>query len=154
MDMEIGDQIFQVSVMENASNTQTPLGIYSFTSAMNILYTTAPAYFASETLALFVLDYLDTADYDADEFFRTEMHINAQDTAAITALYFHDNLVGPTLHIYVLESVEGTDYALLLRVIVLLDNLLNETIAALNVLGFYIGFDFQNLLIRALGDLQ
>ena len=154
VDMEIGGQMFQVSVMENASNTQTPLGIYSFTSAMNILYTTVPAYFASETLALFVLDYLDTEDYDADEFFRTEMHINAQDTSAITALYFHDNLVGPALHIYVLESIEGTDYALLLRVIVLLDNLLNETIATLNVLGFYIGFDFQNLLIRALEDLQ
>ena len=154
MEMEIGGEHFYVSVMENASNTQAQLGIYSFSSAMNIFYTALPAYIASETLALFVLDYLDTGDYDADEFFRTEMHINAQDTAAVTALYFYDNLVGPTLHIYVLESIDGTDEALLLRIIVLLDSLTNEAVASLNQLGLHIGFDFQGIMVRAIGELR
>lgn len=154
MTIEIGGQPFIVSVMEHASNTQTPIGVYSFSSAMNIFYTVLPAYFASETLALFVLDYLDTEDYDADEFFRTEMRTNAQDTAAVYALYFYDNLVGPTLHIYVLESIAGTEYALMLRIITLLDNLTNEAIATLNELGFYIGLDFQAMLAHAIEDLR
>jgi len=146
-DIEIGGELFQVPVMANANNAATDDMVFSYSPGiMTIRYTALDAHSASETMALFILDVLVVDDLDAENFQRTEMRINAHDTAAVKALYYDDNLMGRTLHIYVLQNVAGTDQALFLGVVAILDNMNNHARDVLDRLGWYIGIDFRYYL--------
>jgi hypothetical protein len=147
LDMEIGGQTFQVSVIANANHTVTDDMVFSYSlRSMTLLYTTLDARSASETMGPFVLIDLDPDDFDADSFHRTPMRVNAHDSAAVKALYFDDNLMGRTLHIYVLQNIAGTDQALFLGIIVIMDNISPLGHQVLDQLGFYIGINFQEYL--------
>ena len=153
-DMEIGDQTFQVSIIANANNTTTSMEdqylIFSyFPGIMTILYTTLDARSASTAMVPLVLRYISIEDLDAENFHRTPMRVNAHDTAAVTALFYDDNLMGRTLNIYVLQNIAGTDQALSLVIVVILDNMTPQGRQILDRLGFYIGIDFQAYLALA-----
>ena len=148
-DIEIGGETFQVSVMANASNTTAPHAVFSTSSAMTVWYTTLEAHPASEAIALFILQDLDVEDFDAENFRRTAMRVNAHNTAAVTALYYDDNLVGRTLNIYVLQRIADTDQALMLSIVVILDNMTTQGRDVLDRLGFYIGLNLGEYLAIA-----
>jgi len=140
-DMEVGEEVYSVSVMYGASNTSSNGFVHSFTPAMNLLYTTLDASSASATMAPFVLEDLGLDAYDAENFERTAMRVNAQDTAAVKALHFDDNLVGRTLHIYVLQNIDDSNCAIFLAVTIMLDHFTAHAYAVLEELGFLIGID-------------
>jgi len=148
-DMEVGDEIYTVSVMVGASNTAAHGFVHSFTPGMTLLYTTLYASSASTTMAPFVLEDLGLDPYDGENFQRTALRVNAHDTAAVKALFFDDNLVGRTLHIYVLQSIYGSDYALFLAVTVMLDHFTAHAYAVLDELGFLIGIDLLEYVALA-----
>ena len=150
--MEIGGVVYDVSIMAEANNTATDLAVYSSTAAMTILYTALPAHAASHTMAPFVFEYFDIDEYDAYNYTRTAMRINAHDTAAVKGLFLDDNFVGRTLHIFVLQRLEDSDYALFLGIMVMLDNINQHTLTVLEQLGFHIGIDFSYYLQLAQGD--
>ena len=141
--LEVGesDEIYSVSVMYGASNTSANGFVHSFTPAMSLLYTTLDTSSASATMAPFVLEDLGLDAYDAENFERTAMRVNAHDTAAVKALYFDDNLVGRTLHIYVLQNIDDSDSAIFLAVTIMLDHFTAHAYAVLEELGFLIGID-------------
>jgi len=147
--MEIGGESVAVSLMEGASNTATEVSVFSFTPSMSLSYTTLDAHSASLTMALHVLQTLDLDAFDAENFQRTAMRLNAHNTAAVNALYYDDLHVGRTLHIYVLQNLEDSDYALFLSVVVMIDNLSFHAVAVLDELGFLIGIDFMEYVTRA-----
>jgi len=140
-DMEVGDEAYSVSVMVGATNTAAHGFVHSFTPGLTLLYTTLDASSASATMAPFVLEDLGLDAYDGENFQRTALRVNAHDTAAIKALYFDDNLVGRTLHIYVLQRIDDSDYALFLAVTLMLDHFTPHAYAVLDELGFLIGID-------------
>jgi len=140
-DMEIGEEIYSVSVMVGASNTSANGFVHSFTPAMSLLYTTLDTSSASATMAPFVLEDLGLDAYDAENFERTAMRVNAHDTAAVKALYFDDNLVGRTLHIYVLQNLDESDCAIFLAVTIMIDHFTAHAYAVLEELGFLIGIN-------------
>ena len=151
-DMEIGGRVFTVSVMEGANNSVANwprIAVFSVTPTMTITYTALAAHLASETMAPFVLQDLDVESFDAGNFQRTAMRINARDTAAVKALYYDDNFVGRTLHIYVLQNLDDSDYALFLSILVMLDNLAHHSLVVLEELGFLIGIDFLEYVTLA-----
>ncbi|MCL2563902.1 MAG: hypothetical protein FWE08_07700 [Oscillospiraceae bacterium] len=146
-EMEIGGKPFEVSVMSNAVTTASEVAVYSVSSAMTVFYMPLDARaLASDALISFILIDLDVEDLYAENFTRTDVHINAHNTAAVKALHFDDLLVGPALHIYVLQNIEGTDQALFLRVVVILDNMTTPGRQVLERLGFYIGLEFLDYL--------
>ena len=152
-EMDVDGTLFQVSVMANAVNTSTGDAVFSWSPSLSIVYQTLGAYSASETMAPFVLEDLNTADHDGENFRRTSMRVNAQDTAAVKALYFDDNHMGRTVHIYVLQNLEDTDKALFLGIVIILDDLTHHSRLVLDQLGFQIGLNFQEYLnIAALAD--
>jgi len=146
-DMEIDGEIFQVSVMSGTTATSTEDTVFSWAPSLSIFYRALPAYSASETITPFILEDLDPElDHDAENFHQTAMRLNAQDTAAATSLHFDDNLVGRTVHIYVLQNLEGTEMALFLRIVVILENMTPHGSEVLEQLGLQIGLDFQEYL--------
>ncbi|MCL2588633.1 MAG: hypothetical protein FWD84_04405 [Oscillospiraceae bacterium] len=152
-EMEIGGERFDVSVMSNAVNTSGYGMVHSVSSAMTLMYTALDAYAASETLAQFILIDLDVEDLDAENFQRTDMRINAHNTAAVNALFYDDNHMGRTLRIYVLQAIADTDQALFLGITVFLENMTHQGRQVLDRLGFYIGIDLSAYLtIAAVAD--
>lgn len=141
-DIKVGEEIYTVSVMDGASNTPSDGRVHSFTPEMSLMYTTLKAPSARAAIAPFVLEYLGIDLYDGANFQRTPMRVNAHDTAAVMALHFDDNLVGRTLHIYVLQHIDDSDYALFLSIIVMLDHFTAHAYAVLDELGFLIGINF------------
>ena len=152
VEIQIGGEYHYVSLIAGGQNHETDIGLFSLTDTMTIFYTTLPAESASETIVPFVLDYLDISAYDAENFMRTPMRINAHDTAAVKALYFDDNHTGRTLHIYVLQNLEDSNYALFLSITIFLEHISNHTVALLDQLGFHIGIDFAEYLALARDD--
>jgi len=145
-EMEIGGESFYVSVMADAVTTAMRSSVYSVSSAMTLHYTALEARAARETMIPFILTALDVEDIDAENFTRSVVRGNAHDTAAVTALHFDDNLVGRVLHLYVLQNIDGTDEALFLRVVVIMDHMTRQGREVLERLGFYIGLDFEGYL--------
>ena len=123
--------------------------ISSFSWSMGLNYTIIDTFHASETLALFALEALSVEGFDVETYQRTPMRVNAHDTAAIKALFLEDNLVGPTLVIYVLQTIEDTDQALVLDIVVMLDRITEQNRTILDRLGFHIGIDFLEYLAIA-----
>ena len=148
-DMEVGEEVYSVSVMVGATNTAAHGFVHSFTPGITLLYTTLDASSASATMAPFVLEEIGVDPYDGENFQRTALRVNAHDTAAVKALYFDDNLVGRTLHVYVLQCIYDSDYALFLAVIVMLDHFTAHAYAVLNELGFLIGIDLLEYVALA-----
>lgn len=150
-DIEVAEQVFQVSVMSGTTATSTEDTIFSWAPSLSIFYKTLPAYDnASERMAPFILDDLDPEqDHDASNFHQTPMRTNAQDTTAVTGLFFDDNLVGRTIHIYILQNLEGTDMALFLRMVVILENMTDHGHDVLEQLGLLIGLDLQGYVDMA-----
>jgi len=147
-EMSIGDATHNVSILAAGDNTENAFtgAIFSFAPAMSFLYTSLDAFYASETMALFALRYLDIEHFDGENHKYTPMRINAHDTAAVMALVFDDNVLDRSIYIYVLQAIAGTDKALFLSIIIFPDMISNAERDALADLGFYIGLDFLEYL--------
>lgn len=147
-EMTIGGASHHVSVLAAGDNTENAFTgtIFSFAPAMSFFYTCLDAFYASETMALFVMEELDIEHFYGENHQRTPMRINAHDTAAAMALVYDDYFLDRTINIYVLQAIPDTDKALFLWIVIFPDMVSNAERDALADLGFYIGLDFLEYL--------
>ncbi|MCL2828488.1 MAG: hypothetical protein FWD99_07110 [Oscillospiraceae bacterium] len=147
-EMVIDGSTYNVSILAAGDNTENVITgiVSSFAPAMSFLYICLDAFYASETMALFVLDAMDIEHFSGENHKHTPMRINAHDTAAAMALVYDDYFLDRTIHIYVLQAIADTDRALFLWIVIFPDMISNAERDALGDLGFYIGLDFLEYL--------
>lgn len=151
-EIEIGGETHVISLITDAINTSTDDMVYSIRPGLSLVYAVLESDAASVNMAIYSLIYLDEAGIDGINYQRTPMRVNAHDTAAVMALIYDDNHMGRALHIYVLQNIADSDYALFLSIPILLEYLTIGEQAVLEELGFHIGLDFLEFLTLAAED--